>query len=145
MSVRDDITQHIRAAMKARDRDRLRVLRMLLSELKVAETSGSDFDELDVVKSYAKRLRKNAEEYEELNLPEKAREAREELAVAEEFLPEQMSRQQISQLVEDLIERHDYGAGDLGQIMKRIMSEYGDRVDGGVANEIVRQKLSETQ
>ena len=142
MSIRDDVMEQLKTAMKAGDKQKVGVLRMLLSELKVAERSGKDYDEMDVVHSYAKRLRKNVNEYEDLDRSDRADEARKELSVVEQFLPEQMSRAEIEELVAGLVEENDYGPSDLGKVMKQVMSEYGDRVDGSVVQEVAREKLN---
>ena len=142
MSIRDDVMEQLKTAMKAGDKQKVGVLRMLLSELKVAERSGKDYDEMDVVQSYAKRLRKNVDEYEDLDRSDRADEARKELSVVEQFLPEQMSRAEIEELVAGLVEENDYGPSDLGKVMKQVMSEYGDRVDGSVVQEVAREKLN---
>jgi len=143
MTLQQDITDRMRVAMRAGNRGEVGVLRMLLSELKVAQTSGQDFDEMDVIKSYAKKLRKTADEYEDLKRADKAQETRDELAVVEEFLPEQMSEEQIEEIVEGIIAENDYGPQDMGQLMKQVMSQYGDRVDGSMVNKIAREKLNE--
>jgi hypothetical protein len=142
MSLRDELNAELKKAMKQSNKKRLSVLRMLLSEIKVAERSGKDFDEMSVFQSYAKKLRKSAEEYDELGREEKAAEVRKELAVVEEFLPEQMSAADIKQLVGELIEENDYGPRDIGLVMKTVMSEHGDEVDGSVVQDIAREKLA---
>jgi len=145
VSIRDEVSDRLKKAMKSGDKDTVSVLRMLLSELKVAERSGSGYDEMDVVQSYAKKLRKNVQEYEELDREEQAEESRQELAVVKEFLPEQMDRAEIENLVEQIIEENDYGPRDLGKVMKQIMSEYGDQVDGNVVQEIAQDRLAENE
>ena len=143
MSMEDDITEELKNAMRAGDKKRVAVLRMLLSELKVARASGEEFEEMDVIQSYAKKLRKSAEEYEELEKAEKADEVRGELQIVEEFLPEQMDRGEIEEIVEQIVEENDYGPRDIGRVMKTIMGEYGEKVDGRVVNEVARSKLAE--
>ena len=145
MNIEETIREQAKVALKARQKQRLAVLRMLLSELKVAELSGAEYDELQVVKAYAKKLRKNVAEYENLNLPDRAEESRAELAIVGEFLPQQMGREQIEALVETAVKEHDYGPGDLGRLMKQIISEHGDSVDGRLVHQIAREKLSERQ
>ena len=145
MSIRDEVTERLKKAMKSGDKETVGVLRMLLSELKVAERSGSDYDEMDVIQSYAKKLRKNVEEYEDLDRDDKAEESRRELAVVEEFLPEQMDRGEIEELVESIVAENDYGPRDLGKVMKQVMSDHGDRVDGNVVQEVAREKLAENE
>jgi len=145
VSIRDEVNDRLKKAMKSGDRDEVSVLRMLLSELKVAERSGSDYNEMDVVQSYAKRLRKNVQEYEDLELEDQAEEARRELSVVEEFMPEQMDRGEIEELVSELVDDNDYGPRDLGKVMKQVMSEYGDRVEGDLVRQIAEEKLSENE
>jgi len=145
MNIEQTIREQVKVALKARQKQRLAVLRMVLSELKVAQASGTEYDELEVVKAYAKKLRKNVAEYEGLNLPEKADESRAELAIVGEFLPKQMDREQIEALVATAVKERDYGPRDLGRLMKQIMSEHGDSVDGRLVHQIAREKLSERQ
>jgi len=144
MSLQDKLGEQMKAAMRERDKVRLGVLRMVLSELKVAEASGHEFDELSVVKSYAKKLRGAAEEYERLNRADKAQEALAELSIVEEFLPRQMERAEVEKIVGQIIEQNGYGLRDLGKIMKAVMGEHGDRADGRLVQQIAREKLSES-
>lgn len=143
MSVSEEVADQMRQAMKDGEKERLRVLRMLRSEFQVAETSGRDFDELDVVKSYAKKLRESAEEFDELGREDRAAAARRDLAVVEEFLPPQMSEEEIEELVSDIIEENEYGLRDVGKVMKTVMGEHGDVVDGRVAQRVARRLLEQ--
>lgn len=143
MSIRDELREQIKQALKAGQRDRLRALRLLKAELEVAETSGEEFDEVSVVKSFAKSLRRSAEEYEELERADRARELWDELEVVEQFLPPQMDEQELEQLIGAMVEQNDYGPRDIGKVMKAVMSEHGDTVDGRLAQQIARRKLEE--
>ncbi len=143
MTIREELAAEIRDALKAGQKERLRVLRQLKAEFEVAETSGGDFDEVRVVKAYAKSLRKTAEQYEELGKDEQAESCRHDLSIVEEFLPPQMGREELEPLITDLIEQNDYGPRDIGKVMKTVMSEHGDAVDGRLAQQIAREKLAE--
>ena len=143
MSLRDELSESMKAAMRSRDKKRLSVLRMVLSELKVADASGKEVDDLAVVKSYARKLKKAAEEYDGLGRQDRADEARAEMAIVEEFLPAQMGEEQLDELVAKLIEDNSYGPRDLGKVMKAVMAQYGDQVDGRTVQQIAKQKLSE--
>jgi len=140
-SVQDEISRQMKVAIKNGQKDRLDVLRMLLSELAVAAASGSEYGELDVIRSYARRLKNDAAEYERLALDDRTRQAQSELAVVEEFLPRQLDRPQLEQIIERMVAENDLGPRDIGRSMKIVMSEYGDRVDGRMAQEIVRERL----
>ena len=143
MSLRDELTEGVQRAMRGRDKERLSVLRMLLTEFQVAETSGREVDEAAVVRSYAKKLRKVADQYKELNLPDEACKAEAELAIVEEFMPRQMEPSEVEAIVARIIEENDYGPRDLGRVMKAVMAEHGDRVDGRQVQEIARNRLAE--
>ncbi len=142
VSIQDELALQMKQALKAGRKERLRVLRLLRAELQVAETSGKDFEETDVVKSYARSLRKTADEYEGLGRADKAEDMRRDLAVVEEFLPPQMGREELEALIERTIEQNDCGPGDVGVVMKAVMGEHGDVVDGRLAQQIAREKLA---
>lgn len=143
MSIRDALAVEMTQARLQGLQDRVRALRMLMAELQVAETSGKDFKEVDVVKSYAKKLRKTVEEYERLGLDERAAGVRAELDAVMAFLPAQMDRSQLEDLITALVEEKGYGPRDIGQVMRAIMSEYGDVVDGRLVQEVAAEKLGE--
>ncbi len=143
MSIGEEVSEQMKGALKAGQKERLRVLRMLRAELQVAETSGRDFEEIDVIKSYAGTLQKTAEEYEECGRPEEAEAARRDLHLVQEFLPEPMARDELEQLIQQIVDEHDYGPRDLGKVMKTVMGEHSDRVDGRLAQQIAREKLAE--
>lgn len=130
--------------MKARDRQRLSVVRMLLSEIRSAELADTDAPPTaqQVVAAYAKRLRKSADEYRKLGSAERAAQAEEEFAIVEEFLPKPLTREQLEPIIEQMIRDEQVSAPrQMGQVMKRLMREHGERVDGRLAQEIVRAKL----
>ncbi len=141
MSLQEQIAKGIQECVRKGDKKRLSVLRMLLAELEVAKASGQQFDEAAVVKAYAKKLAKSADEYQRLNRPDKAAELMAERQVVAEFLPAQMSPAEIENLVQRLIEEHSYGPRDLGQLMKTVMSAYGDRVDGRLVQQAAARML----
>jgi len=143
MSLQERIADGLKDALRSGDKTRLGVLRMLLSELKVARASGKEVDEVAVVKAYAGILRKSAEQYRRLNLPDQEGALLAELAVAEQFLPRQMGRDEIEALVVELIEQNGYGSRDLGRLMKTVMSTHGDRVEGRLVQQIARERLSD--
>jgi uncharacterized protein YqeY len=131
-------------AMKARDKQRLSVVRMLLSEIRSAELADTQKPPTaqQVVAAYAKRLRKSAEEYRRLGSETRAEEAEQELAIVEEFLPKPLARDELERIIEQII--HNQGIASpqqMGRVMKLLMQEHGERVDGRIAQEIVREKL----
>ena len=143
MSLRDKLAAEMKKALKGGQKARLSAMRLLKAELEVAGASGKAFSEVDVARSYAKKLHKVAEEYAQLGVADRAQAARADAQVVEEFLPPQMGRPELERLIADLISQNQYGQRDLGKVMKEVMSRHGDVVDGQTAREIATQQLSE--
>lgn len=141
MTLQETISEQMKLALKAGSKDRLRVLRLLKSELQVAERSGKDFDEVEVLRSYANSLRKSAEEYERHGRPDVAAGLHADLKVIEEFLPRQISAEALEELIAGLIKREGYGPGDVGKLMRTLMAEHGGQVDGRLAQQTARRLL----
>jgi len=143
VSLRDKLAAEMKKALKGGQKARLSAMRLLKAELEVAGASGKAFSEVDVARSYAKKLHKVAEEYAQLGVADRAQAARADAQVVEEFLPPQMGRPELERLIADLISQNQYGQRDLGKVMKEVMSRHGDVVDGQTAREIATQQLSE--
>lgn len=139
--IKDKITEALKVAMKAQDKLRMSVLRMVLSEMKLLETSGREFKHMDAVKGYAKKLKKTIEEYDRLNLPDKVNEVKAELAIVEEYLPAPMSDDELERVVTEIIEANKFTSKDFGNAMKMIMGKYSDVVDGKRVQAIISEKL----
>ena len=139
--IKDKITEALKVAMKAQDKLRMSVLRMILSEMQLLETSGKEFKYIDAVKGYAKKLKKTIEEYERLKLPDKVNEIKAELAVVEEYLPKPMSDEDLGRVVTEVIEANKFTSKDMGNAMKIIMGKYSDVVDGKRVQALLREKL----
>jgi uncharacterized protein YqeY len=143
VSLRDKLAAEMKKALKGGQKARLSAMRLLKAELEVAEASGKAFSEVDVARSYAKKLHKVAEEYAQLGVADRAQAARADAQVVEEFLPPQMGRPELERLIADLISQNQYGQRDLGKVMKEVMSRHGDVVDGQTVREIATQQLSQ--
>lgn len=141
MTLQETISEQMKLALKAGSKDRLRVLRLLKTELQVAERSGKDFDEVDVLRSYSNSLRKTAEEYERHGRPDVADGVHQDLKIIEEFLPRQVSADALEELIAGLIRRNGYGPGDIGKLMRTLMAEHGGQIDGRLAQQIARRLL----
>lgn len=144
MSVKERVIEDLKSAMKAQDKLRTSVLRMILADIKIADTSGKPKDQIDyaeVVRGYHKKLKKTREEYERLNLPEKVKELDGEIAIVEEYLPKQLSNDEIRKIVEEVIKANNYTAKEMGVAMKQIMSKHGSVVDGKKVQAILKEIL----
>lgn len=135
--------------MKARDKMRSGTIRMVLAAISEAEVAGkeavqlSDQQVTDVVVREAKKRREAEEAFAAAGREEMAAKERAEAAVLTDYLPQQLSADQVSDLVRDAIEATgaaERGMKAMGQVMGIVTPQTKGRADGGaVAAEVKRQ------
>ncbi len=135
--MKERITKEIKDAMKSGDKLRVSVLRMVLADIINIEKSGKDLKHIDIVRGYAKKLKKAIEEYERLHLQDKIASYNEELKIVEEFLPKQMPDEELKKIVKELLESEK--PGDMGSAMKLVMGKYKDVADGKKVQALVKE------
>lgn len=140
------INEQIAAALKARDQIRLSTLRMLSSAFNYERIAKqhelSEEEELEVVKREAKKRKDAIEIYNKADEIERAHKEQQELAVLEEYLPKQMSDEQLTHIVDTTM--HEMGAltaSDMGRIIGAVMHKVAGQADGGRVSAIVKSKL----
>ncbi len=138
--MKERIAEEIRNAMKSGDKLRVSVLRMLQADIINVEKSGKEFKQLDVIRGYAKKLKKAIEEYERLHLQDKVVSFSEELKIVEEFLPKQMSDEELKKVVIELLDSEK--PGDVGMAMKLVMGKYKEVADGKKVQALVKEIFS---
>jgi len=138
--VKERITEEIKNAMKSGDKLRVSVLRMLQADIINVEKSGKEFKQIDVIRGYAKKLKKAIEEYERLNLQDKIISFNEELNIVEEFLPKQMSDEELKKVVIELLDSEK--PADMGMAMKLVMGKYKEVADGKKVQALVKEVFS---
>jgi uncharacterized protein YqeY len=149
MTLVERITQDLTAAMKAKDAARTSVLRMAKAALKNREIDkGGPLDDPEVVKalqSLVKQREDSAEQYSKGGRPELAEKERAEIVVLKEYLPAEVSDEEIAAVIDKVIQ--ETGASspkDMGKVMKAAMAalaESGKTVDGKRVNAAARKKL----
>ena len=138
--VKERITKEINDAMKSGDKLRVSVLRMVLADIINIEKSGKDFKHIDIIRGYAKKLKKAIEEYKRLHLQDKIVSFNEELEIVEEFLPKQMSDEELKKVVIELLDSEK--PGDMGAAMKLVMGKYKEVADGKKVQALVKEVFS---
>lgn len=136
------LTEDMKQAMKTGQRDRLGVIRMLISEVKNVDLNPAKPTPLQAVEAYAKKLRKSAEEFERLGKTDEVVKLRAELAVAEEYLPKKLDAAATEKLVEQFLSTHPFTEKQFGQAMGAFMKEHGGEVDAAVSNRLLKEKLA---
>ena len=140
--MKERITKELKDAMRARDAMRVSVLRMLLAEITHLEKSGKEFECQDVVKGYAKKLKKAIEEYERLQIRERVDANLAELAIVEEFLPKQLSDDELKKIIREVVESEKLTHKDIGLAMRIIMGKYKDVADGKKVQTLIKDILA---
>jgi hypothetical protein len=147
MTLVADIEVQLREARLARDDARRDALSLLLSALRSAEKdlqrSLSDDEGLQVLQRERKRRVEAIDAYRNAGRDEQAAAEEYELEVIESFMPEQLSDDDLDEIVDDVIAQ--VGATslrDLGRVMADVMPQVSGRADGSVVSQLVREKLA---
>jgi uncharacterized protein YqeY len=147
MNLKDRINEELKTSMKAGDKVRTETIRSLRAGIIEFEKSGaeremSSDDELKILMSAAKKRREAIEMYDQHDRPELAEKERAELAVIQEFLPKQMSREEITDRIRAVIlETGAAGPQDTNKVIPILMKELKGKVDGKIVQEIVKDEL----
>jgi len=147
MSLKQRLQEDLKEALRARDERRKSVIRMALAAITNAEVEhGGNLDDADVtsvLQREARRRRDTIAELRQVNRPDLLAEEEAELAFLEEYLPKLLSREEIAEEARKVIaEIGATGMGQMGAVMRQMMSKLKGRADGRVVNEIVRELLS---
>jgi uncharacterized protein YqeY len=147
MSLKDQLNESMKTAMKARDDLRLSAVRMVRSMVKNREIDQkkelNDQDVIEVISTLVKQRRESIRMYREGNRPDLVEKEEAELEVLLGFLPKQLSTAEIEELVDKIIsETGAQGAKDMGRVMKALTPLTAGKADGKTVSEIVRQKLA---
>ena len=146
MTMRDKLEDDIRQSMRDRNQARLDALRFLKSAVQAAEkTGGESLDDarmLDVVAKQVNDRRESIRMFREGNRTDLVSKESAELQVLEEYLPPQMSREELESLIQELVSQ--VGATsirDKGKLMGRLMPQVKGKADGAIVNELATQIL----
>lgn len=148
--LKDRLRADLTSAIKARDGLRSSTLRMVLTSITNAEVAGkrsrelTDDDVIGVLSSEAKKRREAADAFQAANRTEMAAKERAEAEVIADYLPEQLSPEEITDLVTAAITRTgaaDEGMRALGKVMGVVQPQVKGRAEGGAVAAEVRRQL----
>ena len=137
----------MKVAMKAKDKDRLSTIRLVLAEftrIEVDERIEVDNDRaLIVLDKMVKQRRDSAEQYTTANRPELADQENAEIKVIQEFLPAQLGAEELSAIVDAAIAASDAsGMAAMGSVMGQLKPQLQGRADIGAVSNMVKQRLT---
>lgn len=137
MALKETIENGIKDAMRAKDADRLRALRAIKSLILLEETSGANSGglsadaEMKILMKAAKQRRDSLEVFKAQNREDLAEKEQVELNVIEEFLPKQLSEEELSAKIAEIIAQVGAaGPGDMGKVMGVATKQLAGLADG---------------
>ncbi len=152
MDLRTRIGGALKEAMKAKDADRLSTLRLINAAIKDRDISlrgegredgVTDAEVLQILGKMVKQRQESARAYEEGGRLELAEKERGEVVVIEEFLPRQLSGDEVSAAVDKAIAATGAeGIRDMGKVMGELKSRYTGQMDFGAVGPMVRERLA---
>lgn len=149
MSLKKKIEQDIKQAMLSKDKDRLRALRSIKSLIMLAETEKgggegiSEDAEIKLLTKAAKQRRDSLEIYEKQGRDDLAAVEKAELDIIEEFLPKQLSEEELTVELKSIIA--EVGASepkDMGKVMGMATKKLAGKADGKAISSIVKSLLA---
>jgi len=147
MSLKDQITEDMKSAMKAGEKDRLKVVRLIRAAIKQVEVDQrvelDDTAVLGVLDKMVKQRRDSVEQFEKGNREDLAAIERAEIAVLETYLPAQLSEDELAALIDEVIKATGaQSIRDMGKVMGQIKSKAAGRADMGAVGAAVKERLN---
>ncbi len=146
MPIKDQLQADLKTALLAKDEIRKDTIRFTLAGIKNAEIAKNktfdDAEVLGVLSTEVKRRRDTIAELEKANRPELLKREQDQLEVLLNYLPKQMSREEIAAAAQRVIaEVGASGPQAMGQVMGKLAPELKGKADGKLINEVVRELL----
>ena len=146
-SLKSQITEDMKSAMKAGEKDRLKVVRLILAAIKQVEVDKrielDDSAVLAVLDKMVKQRRDSVEQFEKGNREDLAAIERAEIEVLETYLPEQLSADELAAMVDEVIAATGAESmRDMGKVMGQIKAKAAGRADMGAVSATVKERLN---
>jgi uncharacterized protein YqeY len=148
MSIKKQLRDSLTEALKAGEAQRKTTLRMALASIKNAEVEArEDLAEdlvLNLVQKEVKARQETIDAAKQANRPDLIEKAEQEIKILSEFLPQQLSAEELKALVQEAIQESGASSmSEIGKVMGALMPKIRGRADGKQANQFVRELLGE--
>lgn len=146
MTLLERLNQDMKQALKNKEKDRLTVIRMVKSSLqneaiKKGEELSED-DEMQVLTREVKQRKDSLQEFKNANRDDLAEKTEQELEIIQGYLPEQLSDEELEQIViNTIIEVGASSKSDMGKVMSAVMPKVKGQADGSKVNKMVMNHL----
>lgn len=148
MTLEEKVQKKMVAAMKAKDKDQLRTLRAIKSELLLLKTDGSgdevdEAKELKLIQKMVKSRQESLEIYQKENREDLAEKEAIEIEHIKDFLPAQLSAEEVTTAITAIIQETGASSmADMGKVMGIAQQKIGGQADGKTIAQIVKQVLA---
>ena len=148
MSLKQQVMEQLKAAMKSKDKVALESLRAIKSELLLLETGGgqgavTEEQELKLLQKMVKQRKDSAATFTAQGRADLAEHELAQLAVIEPFLPEQLSEAEVLKVVQTIIAKTGASSmADMGKVMGMATRELAGKADGKMISTLVRKELT---
>ena len=148
MSLKTRISDDMKSAMKAGDKDRLKVVRLIMAAIKQVEVDKrielDDTAVLGVLEKMVKQRRDSVEQFQQGNRDDLAQIELGEIEVLEQYLPEQLSAAELDAMIDEVISATGAESiRDMGKVMGAIKAQAAGRADMGAVGARVKAKLGQ--
>ncbi len=146
MSIVERLLEDMKAAMKAGDKAKVNTIRQLRAQLKDAQIELgrelTDDDAIKVLTNAAKKRKEAIDLYRQGGRQDLVEKEQAELQVIQQYLPEQLSREELESIIDQVIQEEDARTmKDMGRVMSKVMAQVRGRADGKEVQQIVRGRL----
>ncbi len=149
MGILANLTDEIKTAMRAKDSLKLEALRAIKSAVILEQTAAggsdtlSDEQEIKLVQKLVKQRKDSAQIFREQNRPDLAEPEEAQAQVIAQFLPEQLSEEEITAIIQSIIEKTGAsGMKDMGKVMGMAFKEMAGKADGKTISTVVKAQLN---
>lgn len=148
VSLLEKLNNDMKTAMKAKEKDRLTVIRMLKAsiqneQIKIGRELNEE-EELTVLAREMKQRKDSLTEFEKADRPDLADKTAAEIVIVQEYMPEQLSEEEIRQIVQEAIKQTGATSPkEFGKVMGVVMPKVKGKADGNQVNEIVKSLLNQ--
>lgn len=147
MTLKAQITEDMKTAMRAKDSVRLGAIRLLLSAIKQREVDErielSDIDVITVIEKMLKQRRDSITAYDSANRPDLADIEKFEVTVLQTYLPQQLTEDEVKAILEQVVvDTEAAGIKDMGKVMAAIKPLVAGRADMGKISELIKTRLA---
>ena len=146
MSLKDKLMEDLKVAMKNHNEVKKNTVTMIRAAIKQIEVDKrvelDDNEVTEIISKEAKKRKDALAEFEKAGREDLISQTNEELAIIKEYLPEELSTEELTKIIEDTIK--EVGAEtmkDMGKVMQAVKTKTAGRADGKTINEIVKSKL----